>query len=72
MGKVAQIAQSLKSKNYGKIDPETILKCLAALNCSSIRQDQIINLRSLTKEQMAQLVENTRQALMRARGYSGD
>lgn len=65
-GKVAQIAQSLKSKNYGKIDPDTILKCLAALNFSSIRQDQIINLRSLSKEQMAQLVESTRQALMRA------
>jgi hypothetical protein len=62
-GQVEHIAQTLKSKNFGKIDPDTVLKCLAALQYSSIRQDQIINLRSLTKDQMATLVSNTRTAL---------
>jgi hypothetical protein len=65
-GQVDSIAQTLKSKNFGKIDPNTVLKCLAALQFSSIRQDQIINLRSLQKEKMAILVTNTRQALMQA------
>jgi hypothetical protein len=65
-GQVDHIAQTLKSKNFGKIDPDTILKCLAALQYSSIRQDQIINLRALTKDKMASLVAETRQSLMQA------
>jgi hypothetical protein len=65
-GQVEQIAQTLKGKNFGKIDPNTVLKCLAAIQYSSIRQDQIINLRALTKQGMAALVTKTRQALMQA------
>lgn len=65
-GQVGQIAQTLGPKNFGKIDPNAVLKCLAALEYSSVRQDQIINLRTLTKEKMTGLVANTRQALMQA------
>lgn len=65
-GQVEHIAQSLAGKKFGKIDPNTVLKCLAAVEYSSIRQDQIINLRSLTEEKMTKLVEKTRQALMQA------
>ncbi len=65
-GQVEEIAHSLKSKNFGKIEPDTVLKCLAAVKFASIRQDQIINLRKLTKVDMAQQVENTRNALLQA------
>ncbi len=65
-GQVEQIAQTLKHKNFGKIDPDTILKCLAAVKFSSIRQDQIINLRQLSKNDMNALVEKTKVALLQA------
>jgi hypothetical protein len=65
-GQVETIALSLKSKNFGKIDPNAVLKCLAAVRFSSIRQDQIINLRSLHKNEMSQLVTSTSESLMQA------
>jgi|SRR5581483_608309 len=65
-GQVDQIASTLRGKNFHKIDPDTILKCLAAIQFSSIRQDQIINLRQLSKEQMSILVSRTKEALLQA------
>jgi hypothetical protein len=65
-GRVEQIAHALTGKNFGKIEPETVLKCLAAVNYSSIRQDQIVNLRQLTSTEMDSLVSRTREALLQA------
>ena len=63
-GQVDQIAHVLKDKNFGNIDRDSVLKCLAAVQYSSIRQDQIINLRKLAKEEMTNLVSRTKQSLM--------
>jgi hypothetical protein len=63
---VEQIAQALSGKNFGKIDPDTVLKCLAAVQYGSVRQDQIINLRLLKSSEMDSVVERTRQALLQA------
>jgi hypothetical protein len=65
-GQVESIANALKPKNFGTINRDTVLKCLAAIKYGSIRQDQIINLRQLTCEEMSSTVEATRQALMQA------
>ncbi len=65
-GKVDEIAQGLRNKNFHKIDPDTILKCLAAVQFSSITQGQIINLRQLKKDVMSDLVRRTKEALLQA------
>jgi hypothetical protein len=64
--KVEEIAASLKPKHFGKIDPDTILKCLAAVHFSSIKQDQMINLRKLSKEEIENLVSLTSQSILRS------
>jgi hypothetical protein len=64
--RVDQIAHALAGKNFGKIKPDTVLKCLAAIHYSSIRQGQIINLRQLNSAEMDSLVERTRLSLLQA------
>jgi hypothetical protein len=64
--KVEEITASLKPKHFGKIEPDTVLKCLAAIHFSSIKQDQMITLRKLTNLEMEGLVANTKQALLRS------
>lgn len=64
--KVEEIAQALKGKQFGKIDPDTVLKCLAAVKFKSVRQDQIIALRKLSKQEMSDLVSLTRESLLRS------
>lgn len=60
---VENIAQSLQSKNFETIDPDTILKCLTAVQYKSIKKPQITNLRKLSKDDMNKLVEATSVAL---------
>jgi len=60
------IAETLKSKNFHSIERGTVLKCLAAVQFSSIKQDQILRLRELSREQMTELVGKTTEGLRQA------
>lgn len=60
---VENIAQSLQAKNFESIEPDTILKCLSAVQYASIKKPQITNLRKLSREEMNRLVERTSVAL---------
>ena len=53
----SQIKDALSSKGFEDIDGDTILKCLAAVSKTSIKKDDVVNLRRLTKAQMGELVE---------------
>jgi hypothetical protein len=63
---VELIADSLKKKSFHKIERDTILKCLAAVQFGSIKQTQIISLRDIDEEPMQQLVERVCEGLMQA------
>lgn len=63
---VEKIALSLKSKSFQGIERDTILKCLAAVQSGSIKQDQIIGLRELEDKPMQQLVDRVREGLLQA------
>jgi hypothetical protein len=64
--RVEQIAEVLSGKNFRKIEPDTVLKCLSAVQYGSIRQDQIITLRQLGSGEMDSLAQRTRDALLLA------
>ena len=63
---VEEIAGSLKGKSFDKIERDTILKCLAAIQFGSIKQDQIIALRDLDEKSMKDLVDKVREGLLQA------
>jgi hypothetical protein len=60
------IASSLKSKSFHKIERDTILKCLAAVQFGSIKQSQIISMRDIDEEPMQSLVGKVREGLLQA------
>jgi len=64
--KVDEIVHTLKAKSFGNIPPDAILKCLAAVQFKSIRQDQILQLRKLSAAEMSDVVVRTKEALLRA------
>jgi hypothetical protein len=63
---VESIAESLKSKSFHNIGRDTILKCLSAVNCSGIKQTQIIDLRKIDAQPMQDLVLRVREGLKKA------
>jgi hypothetical protein len=63
---VELIAESLKQKSFHKIERDTILKCLAAIQFGSIKQGQIISLREVDHQVMQLLVERVREGLLQA------
>jgi hypothetical protein len=63
---VEKIAGALSNKKFEKIDRETVLKCVAAVKSNSIRQDQIVKLRGIHKDDMHTLVGRVRQGLLDA------
>jgi hypothetical protein len=63
---VEKIANSLKNKSFDKIERDTILKCLAAVQFKSVKQDQIIELRGLEEQPMQQLVDHVSEGLLQA------
>jgi hypothetical protein len=62
----AKITSALGPKGFGNVDPNTILKCLAAVHFGSIKKADIVALRSIDVATMDALVERTRKALLRA------
>jgi hypothetical protein len=64
--KADDIALSLKAKSYGDIKGTTVLKCLSALENSSIMKERIMSLRKLDTDTMDNLVARTKAALLRA------
>jgi len=60
-----KIATALEPKGFGTIDPNTLLKCLAAVKFASIKKDDILALRNVADE-MDALVDDTSSALLKA------
>jgi hypothetical protein len=63
---VEVIADSLKTKSFHRIEKDTVLKCLAAVQFRSVKQDQIIALRGIDETPMQNLVASVREGLLRA------
>ena len=64
--KAEDIALALEPKSYGDIQPTTVLKCLSAIQNSSINKDRVMSLRKRNPADMDALVERTKAALLRA------
>ena len=62
--KVGAIAKALEPKGFGDIDPNTVLKCLSAIQYNSIKKDTLLSLRDLSEQEIATLVDKTKQALL--------
>lgn len=60
-----KIATALEPKGFGNVDPNTILKCLAAVHFGGIKREQILALRKLSESEMDALVDRTRDALLK-------
>jgi len=63
---IEAIADSLKGKFFDKIERDTVLKCLAAVQFGSVKQDQIIALRDVEERPMQELVDRVREGLLQA------
>ena len=62
---VESIADSLKSKNFDDITGDTILKCLSAAKYRSIKKQSVLSLRKLKRQEMDDLVNNIKEALLK-------
>jgi len=63
---VEAIAYTLQGKSFDRIERDTILKCMAAVEFGSIKQSQIIALRDLDEHRMQQLVDRVKEGLLQA------
>jgi hypothetical protein len=63
---VELIASSLKNKAFHKIERDTILKCMAAVQSGSIKKTDIIALREIDDEPMQGLVKRVKEGLLQA------
>ncbi len=63
---VEVIADSLKTKSFHKIEKDTVLKCLSAVQFGSVKQEQIIALREIDEAPMQNLVSRVREGLLQA------
>ncbi len=62
----SKIATKLEPKGFGDVEPNTILKCLAAVQFGGTKKDQVLALRDLRVEEMDDLVQRTSDALLKA------
>lgn len=62
---VDRIITSLEPKGFGDIEPNTILKCLSAVQYGGTKKDQILKLRDLPETEMDSLVDRTSEALLK-------
>lgn len=60
------IRDALREKDFGDIDGDTILKCLAAVNKGSIKKSDLLGLRKLDRPAMDKVVAKSKDALLRA------
>jgi hypothetical protein len=61
----AEIQAALAKKGFGDLDGNTILKALAAIKSRSIKKDDVVALRKLSKQEMEALVLKTKEALLK-------
>lgn len=61
-----RLAESLETKGFDSIEPNTILKCLSSVKFKSLKRDQLLALRNVPESEMDSLVEQTQHALLRA------
>lgn len=62
---VDEIRQALEPKGFGDIDRETVLKCLSAVQLGTIKEQSLMSLRSLRKDEIKRLINTTKEALLR-------
>ena len=62
---VAEIKDALSAKGFSEIDGDTILKCLAGVHNRSIKKEDVVGLRKLSKADMESLVRVTKGALLK-------
>ncbi len=62
---VDEIREALRPKGFEDIDRETVLKCLSAVQLGTVKEQSLMTLRKLTKEQMKSLISQTKAALLR-------
>jgi hypothetical protein len=62
---VDEIREALNPKGFGDVDRETVLKCLSAVHLGTIKEQSLMTLRKLDKEEMRDLISTTRDSLLR-------
>ena len=62
---VDEIRTALDPKGFGDIDRETVLKCLSAVQLGTIKEQSLMTLRRLGKDEMRQLISVTKQSLLK-------
>lgn len=62
---VDEIREALSPKGFGDIDRETVLKCLSAVHLGTIKEQSLMTLRKLDKDQMRQLISTTKDSLLK-------
>jgi hypothetical protein len=62
---VDEIRDALGPKGFGDIDRETVLKCLSAVHLGTIKEQSLMTLRKLEKDEMRQLISTTKDSLLR-------
>ncbi len=61
----SEIQDALSRKGFGDLEGDTILKALAAIKSRSIKKDDVVGLRKLSKHEMEALVKQTKEALLK-------
>jgi hypothetical protein len=62
---VDEIRDALTPKGFGDVDRETVLKCLSAVHLGTIKEQSLMTLRKLDKQQMRDLISTTSESLLR-------
>jgi hypothetical protein len=63
---IDEIRQALEPKGFGDIDRETVLKCLSAVQLGTIKEQSLMTLRKLSKQDIRSLIATTKGALLHA------
>ena len=62
---VDEIRDGLDPKGFGDIDRETVLKCLSAVQLGTIKEQSLMTLRRLAKQDMRGLIATAKESLLR-------
>jgi len=62
---VDEIRDALEPKGFDDIDRETVLKCMSAVQLGTIKEQSLMTLRRLSKDEMRTLIGTTKEALLR-------
>jgi hypothetical protein len=62
---VDEIQQALNPKGFDDIDRETVLKCLSAVHLGTIKEQSLMTLRKLSKENMKTLIASAKDSLLK-------